>query len=125
MKNIKKRIVNILKVLIILEIIFLLMNFMSYGSTYKMIDPETYNPGNPTGGDKIFDIGNAIIGIIQFIGSGVSIIVLIIIGIQYMLGSVEERAEYKEKMQPYIIGAIMLFGITNILAVISNLASDI
>ena len=125
MEKIKVKTSNLIKILMIMFIILLIMNTVSVCSSDKIINPDDYDPGDLTGGDKMLNIGNTIIGIVQLLGSGVSIIVLIVIGIQYMLGSIEERAEYKEKMMPYIIGAIMLFGITNILAFISNIASDI
>ena len=44
---------------------------------------------------------------------------------KYMAGGVEERAEYKKTMLPYVIGAILLFGITNILGIIVGLTEDV
>ena len=41
-----------------------------------------------------------------------------------MMGSVEEKAQYKETMKPYLIGAIMLFGITNILYIIQSVIAN-
>lgn len=63
-------------------------------------------------------IGNEIIGIIQAIGSVVSVGVLMILGIKYMLGTTEERASYKRTMLPYIIGVILIFAAVNLTAVI-------
>ena len=120
-----KKINILIKILIVMCMLMFIINNISLCSSDKIINPDEYKPEDLTGGDKMLNIGNTIIGIVQMIGSGVSIIVLIVIGIQYLLGSIEERAEYKEKMMPYIIGAIMLFGITNILVFISNIASDI
>ena len=34
---------------------------------------------------------------------------LSIIGIKYIMGSVEEKAEYKQTMWPYVVGAILIF----------------
>ena len=34
---------------------------------------------------------------------------LLIIGIKYILGSVEEKAEYKQTMWPYVLGAVLIF----------------
>lgn len=70
-------------------------------------------------------IGNSIIGTITVIASIISVIALIVLGIKYMLGSVEERAEYKKVLWPYFIGAIMVFGITNIINLIINLVGNI
>ena len=87
------------------------------------INPDFYKPGSTgdvTDATLVKDIGNSIIGVIRIIGSILSVIVLSVLGIKYMIGSVEERAQYKKSMMPYLIGSIMLFGITNILAIFSN-----
>ena len=42
-----------------------------------------------------------------------------------MMGSVEEKAEYKKTMTPYVIGAFMVFGITNIIAIIIDIVQGI
>ena len=70
-------------------------------------------------------IGNSIIGTITVVASIISVIALIVLGIKYMLGSVEERAEYKKVLLPYFVGAIMVFGITNVLNLIINLVGNI
>lgn len=79
-------------------------------------DESSLNYWKPTTGhnDKITDMAGKILGIIQVFGSVVSVLALVVIGIKYMLGSVEEKAKYKETMLPYIVGCIMLFAITNI-----------
>mgnify|MGYP004531230821 CR=1 FL=1 len=66
---------------------------------------------------------NAVIGLVQMIGTITSVLALIIIGIKYMVGSVEEKAEYKKTMKPYLIGAVMVFSITNIIFIIEKLVS--
>ncbi len=75
--------------------------------------------------NKVMDMGNKIIGAIQLIGSIVSVLTLVVLGIKYMAGSVEERAEYKKTMMPYIIGAVMVFAITNLLKILENVISGI
>ena len=87
------------------------------------INPDDYKPPEITGGDKIVTIGNRIIGGIQYLGSIVSVIGLVVIGIKYIIGSTEEKAEYKETMIPYIIGAVLVFVVSNVLAAISAIFS--
>ena len=75
--------------------------------------------------NKVMDMGNKIIGAIQLIGSIVSVLTLVVLGIKYMTGSVEERAEYKKTMMPYVVGAVMVFAITNLLKILENVISGI
>lgn len=69
---------------------------------------------------KVTNIGGKIINIIQVVGIVVAIAVVLIIGIKYMTGSVEQKAEYKKVMIPYIIGAVLLVAGTSIVKVIFN-----
>ena len=68
---------------------------------------------------------NPIIYVIQLVGSIVSVIALIVIGMKYMLGSIEEKAEYKKTLLPYLIGCIMVFSISNLVSIIYNVAKDL
>ena len=65
--------------------------------------------GNPSGSQRINSIAGVIVGIIRTVGIILSVAILIVIGIKYMMGSVEEKADYKESLKPYIIGAFLLF----------------
>ena len=71
---------------------------------------------------ELIGVINRITGIIMFIGIFISVTTIAIIGIRYMIGSVEERAEYKKTLLPWLIGAIMVFGITVIPTVIYKIA---
>ena len=50
-----------------------------------------------------------ILGIIKNVGVVLSVVSLILLGIKYMLGSIEEKAAYKESFKPYIIGTFLVF----------------
>lgn len=51
-----------------------------------------------------------------------AIIGIAIIGLKYMLGSLEEKAEYKKTMLPYIVGCFMLMGTSIIIGIIKSVA---
>ena len=100
------------------------------GSSEGVFDPDedVWKPDSTTeaqGASRLEKIGNTIIGILRTVGSIVSVIVLAVLGIKYMMGSVEEKAEYKSTMMPYLIGAILVFGITNILGIIVDVATSL
>lgn len=73
----------------------------------------------------IKNLGNSVIGIITTIGIVVSVLVLVILGIKYMIGSASEKAEYKKTMIPYIIGAILVFAASTIATMVMNIAGNI
>lgn len=81
--------------------------------------------GTNTGSDTLETKANNILGIIQAVGVVVSVVMLMGIGIKYMLGSVEEKAEYKETLKPYIIGAFVLFTGTTLPNIIYKITENL
>lgn len=75
------------------------------GSVFNQVKPNT----SANGTNNIIDIGNNIAGIIQVVGIILSVICLMVLGIKYMMGSAEEKAEYKKTFIPYLVGAVILF----------------
>ena len=115
------------KKLIIVLIIIISVTFLTSNVQASEFNPNDYIPNSLTevqGATQFQQLANKIIGMVQIVGSVTSVVALIAIGIKYILGSVEEKAEYKETLKPYVIGAIMVFGITNILALIQNLVAS-
>ena len=51
-----------------------------------------------------------IVNVLTTAGMIVSVIILMVLGIKYMMGSPEEKAEYKKVLVPYIVGAALVFG---------------
>lgn len=75
--------------------------------------------------DQVVGIGNQIIGIITTVGVVVAVVILLVLGIKYMMGSASEKAEYKKTMIPYLVGAILIFGASAITQVVVSIASGI
>ena len=42
-----------------------------------------------------------------------------------MMGSLEERAEYKKTLMPYVIGAVMMFAASSLVNIIYNIAINL
>lgn len=73
----------------------------------------------------IQNIGNDIITILSTIGIVVSVIVLVVLGIKYMMGSAEEKAEYKKTLMPYIIGAGLVFAAASIANIVYTFMQNV
>ena len=85
---------------------------LTYGSS-DLGDLNSYRV-QPVQSDELTSRASEILGLIQNVGAVISVVMLMIIGIKYMLGSIEEKAEYKETLKPYLIGALLLFSGTTI-----------
>lgn len=112
-----KKLAKILPVMVAI-----LMILSIFSTVFAVTDPSKLT-GSET--DKFDPIGNKIIGMVQAIGSIISVLVLVILGIKYMMGSAEEKAEYKKTMIPYLIGAILVFAASNIAGMFFNFANTI
>ena len=86
-----------------------------------MSNTVTYDPKDVDGpfGKAL----NTIIGIIQFSGSGIAIIVVSILGIKYLMTSPSEKAEVKKQAMPVVIGCTLLFGAVNIADIVYKFAT--
>ena len=72
---------------------------------------------------KVVNLGATIVTIMKTVGIVVAVVLLLILGIKYMMGSAEEKAEYKKTMIPYLVGAILIFASTTIVNVVYNIAN--
>lgn len=81
--------------------------------------------GNTTAIHESDDIIGNIVGKLQVIGSVLSVIALCVIGIRYMLSSLEEKAEMKGVIIYYVIGAVLIFATSNILSVVYNAINSV
>ncbi len=120
------------KYLVIFIIAFLIVT-LSIGFCTKVFavdlgleDLEAYGK-QPTSAqsDSFKQKAESILGIISTAGIVLSVVILIMIGIKYMLGSVEERAEYKKELKPYLIGCFILFTGSLVPQIIFNIMQGI
>ena len=123
--NKKKILYNVLTIIFISFIIIVTFSNLCHAEQLDLGDLNNYvqEPGSvPT---KFRNRVNNVISIIQIIGSLLSVIVLTIIGMRYMMSSVEEKAEYKKTMVGYIIGCVLVFSIVNLLGIVYDIATSI
>ncbi len=78
-------------------------------SVFAIEPKDVVSDGTVQGAKEIGSVGNSIVGILQTVGIVLSVVVLIVLGIKYMMGSAEEKAEYKKTMMPYLVGAALIF----------------
>lgn len=109
-----KKSIKVLSALILIVMIVLM-----FSPVFAVTDPSSLEGTSMTQFDSI---GKQIIGMVQAVGSIVAVLILVILGIKYMLGSAEEKAEYKKTMIPYLIGAILIFAAANIAGMVYNFA---
>lgn len=107
------------KIIISIALIIILVFILAGG--VLAFNPNEWDPGPGKIEEGPFlEKAGIVLGWIKYIGIITSVLVLVIIGLKYMLGSVEAKAEYKKTMIPYVAGCFMIMGISIILALIEE-----
>ena len=106
--------------LILIMMLFLLPTFCNAdgGALSGIVtsgDDFVNNGKNQTGvglpsTENIKDTSNLIYNTLFGVGIIVALIWGLIIGIKFVTGSIEEKAQIKEKLIPYVIGCVIIFG---------------
>lgn len=114
----------------VLSVLLVAMMLIAVGTNVFAAVSGVSNPSSLTGQavsgtDRITSIGNQFITILTIVGTVASVIVLIVLGLKYMMGSAEEKAEYKKTMMPYIIGAALVFAASAIAGILYSFLSNV
>ena len=115
-----KKIVKILPILMIVLVVL-----MAVSPVFASVGNIDVSPDTGKLAQNVTNTGKNILGIIQVIGTIAAVGILMVVGIKYMMGSAEQKAEYKKVMIPYIIGAVLLFAAVNIANLIYTFAQNI
>lgn len=110
------------EVKIIMAIIVALSIIVLASSVYA-VNPDTFSETKTIEGFD--DIAGTVIGIVQTVGTVIAIVIVIWVGIQYLMASTEQKAEYKTKMIAYLVGALLVFAGPRIVSVIYNAAQNL
>ena len=120
----KLRIISILIMAIMLMMMFTTVVCAASGTTSgaeSAVDKIKIGYDN----NKITTMGGQIASVISTVGVVVAVVVLLILGIKYMMGSASEKAEYKKTMIPYLVGAVLVFAASAITKVVISMATTL
>lgn len=109
-----------MKKLVLMFLIMVLVIFTAVNISYAgEIDTDSYTSIYSTDGvsDLRTKAGMAI-NIVQIGGTAVSLIALIAMGVKYMTSSPNEKADIKTKLVPYVVGTIIFFAASNLVALV-------
>jgi len=109
-------------ILFIIMFIFVLTFFDTISFAGETLDTDEYKTDlQYDDATYLFDKGAVILNLLRNIAAVVSVVTLSIIGVRYMVGSVEQKAEYKQTMMPVIIGCVLVGGLSAILTLIQSI----
>lgn len=111
---------------ILFTILMMIIILFMFIANVSALDPADYmNPSHTANTTEIKNVGQKIFTLVRIVGITASVVVLVVIGIKYMMGSAEEKSEYKKTMLPYVIGALFIFSASVIAQIIYNVFSTV
>lgn len=113
--------------LIVALLIILSILMISVSSFATELTPGSFGTGTIDDSQTsiIKGMGGQIIGVVRTVGVLVAVVILLILGIKYMVGSAEEKADYKKSMIPYLVGAVLIFAASTIAGIVYDMAKSL
>jgi type IV secretory pathway VirB2 component (pilin) len=125
-----------IKIVAIIALLFSIFNIVSnfynvyaWDPTSEIEQVKKENPWDKTPNKSIIDPTKSVIAtainVIRVVGTGIALIMLSYVGIKYMSAAPSEKADFKKSATAYVVGAIVLFGASNIISIIANFATNL
>lgn len=110
-----------MKIFTALLLIVMILTFATNVFAADGLNPASINAiyGSDTG---LTTRAGKIMGMIRNVAAIAAVIIIMVLGVKYMLGSVEEKADYKKSFIPLIVGIVLVVAATQIAAFIFNMA---
>lgn len=116
-----RKIIYVLTIIILFSMIFDFYSVYADDGVDSIITAmEGTSNAATANGTGVGNVINNVIGIMQVVGSGLSIIVITLLGIKYILASPGEKADVKKSIMPILIGCVLLFGAVNLIAAVEE-----
>ena len=98
----------------------LMMSIMMVMTVTPVFASNQITPIEPTNTGNILQLAGKILGFLQWIALIGGTILIAILGIKYMMGSLEEKAQYPKSLIPLVVGVIVVMGAVTIANLIVN-----
>lgn len=117
MKNNKRILTKILSIILIAMFIGSIATSVFAGGVF--LDASNFDSVQGKA-PKVSKLANSaagtVVSVLRIAGVTIAVVMLLTIAIKYMLSSAGDRADLKKHAVAYVVGAVVLFGATNIIA---------
>ena len=100
---------------------------LATGISAKDVKISNFDSASDSSGaaESVQRVIGAIITIVQIVGIGVAIIMLIVLAIKYISAAPGDKADIKKHAVVYVVGAVVLFAASGILQIVKNFSGNI
>lgn len=126
----KKIIVSVITFMMIIVLFsstksYAMSEFTDSGDSFLNIGKSKYNENKPLDEGALQKTSGEIYNILFTIGAVLAIGVGLVIGIQFITGSVDEKAKIKETLIPYVVGCLVIFSAFTIWKIVIELGTSV
>lgn len=68
------------------------------------------------------DLINTVLGVLLVASGGIAVITFVIMAVQMMISSPNEKAQIKTRLMPFVIGATIVFGASALIEIVAGIA---
>lgn len=117
----------IISLIVIINIMFSCINMVQAAGIGDVITGgDNFMQAGNSGGigidhSKLQDTSKTINNILIIVGMCVAVVISSVLGIKFMLGSVDEKAQVKDALVPFVIGCMVVFGAFGIWRIFINI----
>lgn len=117
----KNKIAKIITILLSVSFLMCTLNTTVLAANEKMTTPGDLDKQVTYGDSSEFlKIAGKVMGFIRNIAVIGGVLLLMILGVKYMMGSVEEKADYKKSLVPLVVGILVVMAATQIMTMVIN-----
>ena len=116
-----KKSIKIMSTLLITVMLIATISTVCFAGTVGNVNIPN---GNAADTNKIAGKAANLVATLRNVAAIAAVVIVAILGIKYMLGSVEEKAEYKKSFVPLIVGVVVVTMALQIASMIFGMAGD-
>lgn len=126
MKVNMKKIAKFLSIILIL-IFCISMSITAFAATGQFLNPSEFDEVDKAKGvtKLVNNAAETTISVLRIAGVTIAVVMLLAVAMKYMLSSAGDRADIKKHAIAYVVGAVVLFGATNIIAAIISFTDTV
>lgn len=128
----KRNVIKTMLVVLVAIVLFASIVPSVFAADVQTISYGTFTEKNSVTGAKdgsgaaqsVNNIIGSVLTVVQVVGSGIAVIMLIVLAIKYISAAPSDKAEIKKHAVVYVVGAVVLFAASGIIGIVRRFASS-
>ena len=124
----KNKLFKIIISVLIIAVLFIFfsqtVSAIGVGTALNKFENQEIVKDNSEATNKIANMISVVINVIQVVGAGVAILMLVVLGIKWMGESPSGKAQIAKSAKYYVLGAILIFTAVGLLQIVKSFTDE-